>query len=98
MVGRPNDKRAVPVSRPLTYADEMINRFLKSTDTVWKLVFACALVFAVSFALSLVAIWLLPAGEVVGNILRAIAAVISALLILAFINRRTSTGPGQPQK
>jgi len=63
----------------------MNNRFIKWIDSIWKLLFACALVFAISFGLSLLAIWLLPAGEIVGNFLRAIAAVISALLFLAYI-------------
>lgn len=76
----------------------MINRFLTWIDSIWKLLLACVLVFATAFGLSLVAIWLLPAGEVVGNVLRAIAAVVSALLILAFINRRPTSRLGKLQK
>ena len=59
-------------------------------NTVPKLILVCIGVFAVSFLLSVIAIWWLPGGEVVGNVLRALAAVLNALLILGFINSRTS--------
>jgi hypothetical protein len=71
---------------------------MKPIDSIWRLILACVLVFAASFGLSLLAIWLLPAGEVIGNILRAIAAVISALLILAYASRQTSSSSGKVQK
>lgn len=76
----------------------MVNRFLTWIDSIGKLLLVCALVFAVAFGLSLIAIWLLPAGEVVGDIVRAIAAVVCALLILAFINRRPKPRLGEIQK
>jgi hypothetical protein len=81
-----------------THADDVVSRFMKPPDSIWRLIFACVLVFTASFGLSLVAIWSLPAGEVIGNILRGIAAVISALLILAYASRRTSSSSGKPQK
>jgi FtsH-binding integral membrane protein len=81
-----------------THADDMVGRVMKPLDSIWRLILACVLVFAASFGLSLVAIWLLPAGEVIGNILRGIAAVISALLILAYASKQTSSSPGKRQK
>lgn len=81
-----------------THADDMVSRVMKPIDSIWRLILACVLVFAASFGLSLLAIWLLPAGEVIGNILRGIAAVVSALLILAYASKQTSSSPGKLQK
>lgn len=66
----------------------MTNRPFDRINTVSRLVLACAALFLVAFALSLVAIWLVPWGEILGNVFRAAAAVMSALLILGFVNTR----------
>lgn len=91
-VGQPMLSQQTAAFKP-TYADDVVSRFMKQIGSIWRLIVACVLVVAASFGLSLVAIWLLPAGEVIGNILRGIAAVICALLILAYASRQTySTG------
>ena len=95
--GQPMLSQRTAVFNP-THADDMVSRFMKPIDSIWRLILACVLVFAASFGLSLLAIWLLPAGEVIGNILRGIAAVISALLILAYASRQTSSSSGKVQK
>jgi peptidoglycan/LPS O-acetylase OafA/YrhL len=59
-------------------------------NTVPKLILTCLGIFAVAFLLSIVAIWLLPWGEVLGNVFRAVAAVLTALLILGFVHTRRS--------
>jgi hypothetical protein len=81
-----------------TRADDMVGRLMKRIDSIRSLILVCVLVFAAAFGLSLLAIWLLPAGEVIGNVLRTSAAVISALLILAYANRQTSSSPRRPRK
>jgi hypothetical protein len=81
-----------------THADNMVGRLMKPIGSIRSLILACVLVFAASFGLSLLVIWLLPAGEIIGNILRAIAAVVCAMLILAYANRQTSSSARRPQK
>lgn len=67
------------------------NKPFDRINTVPRLVLTCVAVFAVAFLLSILAIWFLPGGEIVGNVLRALAAVLCALLILGFINSRRPT-------
>lgn len=68
----------------------MTNKPFDRINTVPKLILACIGIFGVAFLLSGVAIWLFSWGEVLGNVLRGIAAVLTALLILGFINTRRS--------
>ncbi|MGN7253278.1 hypothetical protein [Arthrobacter sp. SAFR-014] len=81
-----------------TRADDVVGTLMKRIDSIRSLILVCVLVFAAAFGLSLLAIWLLPAGEVIGDVLRASAAVISALLVLAYANRQTSSSPRRTQK